>query len=372
MRRCAAPFARPNWHSRESACERIIKPVEGRENMLATETLVRRRSTAGTVRVVPTSTPPAAIGVGRPCNLLLVCKRRPHEHDDFLRIAEIIREQAPDVRPLVISDHRRNAFRPDVWSRPTLAVSTEGLRRFRPLRGRLFQGRQLTKSQEYTALERCGIPVPKWALFTADQSPDLADFGKYVVVKPDLGACGAEVKIKRKSRVSWKPIQTRYEGPSDLLVQEFIYTGLWPVCYRVSTFFGQVLASWRVEADRSRRPLSGPEAFAGGPQVGGISIASSGKGCTFELSDEPDVLSLGQQAHAAFPDWPLLGVDIVREQPTGRLFVVEVNSCGRTWHFSSARGMSIQNDFGFDLKAQFNALRKTASILIEKARLCAE
>jgi hypothetical protein len=285
-----------------------------------------------------------------------------------MQIAQYIREIAPDVHPLIISDHLRNAFRPDLWIRPTLSVSTEGLRHFRPLRGRLFHGRQMTKSREYTILERMGIPVPKWTLCQGGKVPDLTDFDKYVVSKPDLGACGAEVKIMRKSRIRGNPVSTRYEGLSDTLVQEFIYTGPWPVSYRVFTFFGQVLGSWRVEADRNRRPLKGPQAFAGGPADGGISIASSGKGCIFQLNYEADILALAEQAHAAFPELPLLGVDIVREQPSGKLYVLEVNSCGRTWHFSSARGLSIQNDFGIDFKSQFDALHKAANILAEQAR----
>ena len=275
---------------------------------------------------------------------------------------------APDVRPLLISDRRRYAFRPDVWIRPTLSVSTEGLRHFRPLRGPLFQGHQMPKSQEYAILDRHGLPVPKWALFTENHTPDLAGFGPYVVSKPDMGACGAEVKIRRKSRVRWKPVHTNYEGTSDLLVQEFIYTGPWPVCYRVSTFFGKVLGAWRVEADRTRRPMKGIESLAGGPKEGGISIASSGRGCVFQLSDDPEVLALAEKAHTAFPDFPLLGTDIVREQPSGKLYILEVNSCGRTWHFSSERGLKIQRTFGFDFKSQFDALRKAAGILIEQTR----
>jgi hypothetical protein len=305
---------------------------------------------------------------GRPCNLLLVCKRRLHEHHDFMVIARLIREMAPDVHARLISDHFRNAFRPDYWLRPTLAVSTEGLRRFRPLRGRLFQGRHMSKSQEYVALEQIGVPVPKWVVFSQGKTPDLSEFGKYVVCKPDLGACGAEVKIWRKGHVRGGRMHTDCEGESDLMVQAFIYTGLWPVCYRVSTFFGRVLSAWRVEADRNRRPLKGPEAFAGGPGQGGISIASSGRGCTFTLADDPEILALAEKAHTAFPEIPLLGVDIVREKPSRKLYVLEVNSCGRTWHFSSARGLSIQQSAGIDLKSQFGALRITAAVLVEQAR----
>jgi hypothetical protein len=336
--------------------------------MLNAEPTTRRRQLNARHPLHLNDAVPGTVAPARQCNLLLVCKRRLHEHDDFTRIAHLIHQTAPDVHVRLVSDRSRNALRPDYWFRPTLAVSTEGLRRFRPMRGRLFHGRQLTKSQEYAALERIGVSVPRWTVLSEDTTPDLSGFGKYVVCKPDLGACGAEVKIKRKTRVRRGRIHTDYEGDSDLMVQEFIYTGPWPVCYRVSTFFGSVLGAWRVEADRNRRPLQGPEAFAGGPQDGGISIASSGRGCTFTLADDPEILALAQTAHAAFPDIPLLGVDIVREVPSGKLYVLEVNSCGRTWHFSSARGLSIQQSFGIDLKSQFDALNIAAAVLVEHTR----
>ena len=94
--------------------------------MLTAEPPARQRNLPGRHVLQPADTAPAV--PGRPCNLLLVCKRRFHEHDDFARIAGLIRGMAPDVHVRLISDRFRNAWRPDYWLRPTLAVSTEGLR----------------------------------------------------------------------------------------------------------------------------------------------------------------------------------------------------------------------------------------------------
>ena len=204
----------------------------------------------------------------------------------------------------------------------------------------MFQGNPLTKSQEYQRLQAFGIPVPRWALLTEANRPDLEAFGKYVVSKPDRGGRGAEVKIRKRSRVCWKaPENVLARDCSDVVVQEFIYTGAWPASYRVTTLFGKVLWSWCAEADHGRRPLQGPDAFAGGPEIGGMSIVATGRGSRFALSDEPDVIALAEKAHGAFPDIPLLGIDILREQPSGKLYVIEVNSCGQTWHFSSPTGL---------------------------------
>jgi hypothetical protein len=202
--------------------------------------------------------------------------------------------------------------------------------------------------------------------------PDLASFGPYVVVKPDIGGRGAEVKVKRKTRVRWKPPVTHFAQRRkvlDWVVQEFVYTGPWPVSYRVATLFGRPLYAWRVEADRNRRPLRGPDKFGeGGEHGGGMSICSSGGGCTFQLCNDPEILDLAAQAHTAFPSIPLLGTDILREHGTGRLYIIEVNANGAVWHFSSRTGRSIQAHARFDLARQFDGLRRAAEVLTEVAR----
>jgi glutathione synthase/RimK-type ligase-like ATP-grasp enzyme len=201
---------------------------------------------------------------------------------------------------------------------------------------------------------------------------DLSDFDDYVVVKPDLGSRGAEVKIKRKTRVRWSPPKTERaikSGHDKKIVQQFIYTGKWPVSYRATTLFGKVLFAWRVEASTERRELLGPNAFrSGGEKGGGVSIASSGSGSRFSLCVDPDVLELGRRAHDALPDYPLLGIDMVRDAITGKLYVVELNSCGTVWHFSSDTGRSIQRDNGINFASQFDGLRIAAEALIEQVQ----
>jgi hypothetical protein len=302
-------------------------------------------------------------------NLVLVTNHRVNRRSDFERIAAHVREGAPDVAPFVLKDARARTLLPLLALRPTLVVSPIRLKRFRPWRGCVRQGRALGKPAEYRALERRGLPVPRWTTLATGQTPDLDGFGDYVVVKPEQGGRGAEVKIKRKGRVRWRPIETRYPVPSQRwIVQDFIYTGPWPVSYRVTTLFGETLFAWRSEADHGRRPLRGPTAFRGGADGGGMSIVSSGRGCRISLADDPEILRLAQRAHAAFPELPVLGVDILREEPTGKLYVLEVNSIGRTWHLSSPTGREIQASFGLDFEAQFDGLRKAARVLVEQTR----
>jgi hypothetical protein len=84
-----------------------------------------------------------------------------------------------------------------------------------------------------------------------------------------------------------------------------------------------------------------------------------------EFTYDPEVLRLAERAHACFPDVPLLGVDIVREVASGRLYVLEVNAIGYNWNF---RG-SGHRSWDFPLEEQFDGLRKAAWLLAEQTQL---
>ena len=308
-------------------------------------------------------------------NLVLVTRPKwKTMHSDFRRIVQLVRELDPEVHAQVLWDKRNSLPRPSLFLRPTVVVSPLRIRHLFWCPGARFQADLLTKSEEYAALEKCDIPVPKWALVTRDHRPSLETFGRYVVCKPDAGAKGAEVKIKRTGRVRWSPPannMARRLKADGLLAQEFIYTGPWPVSYRVTTLFGKALFSWRVEADRSRRPLQGPDQWRGGAQGGGMSICSSGNACTFQLNNDREIIELGERAHAAFPEIPILGVDIIREEPTGKLYVIEVNSAGDTWHFSGGVGESIQRDAQINFESQFDGINTAAQVLVEQVHRAA-
>ena len=46
-------------------------------------------------------------------------------------------------------------------------------------------------------------------------------------------------------------------------------------------------------------------------------------------------MNFATNIHSAFPQLPLLGVDILRRVPDGKLFAIELNAGGNVWHFSS-------------------------------------
>jgi amino acid adenylation domain-containing protein len=303
----------------------------------------------------------------RKCNLVIVLNEI-FESASFERVAGYVREFDPSIDALVVGDHP--SVNLSLTPQPTLIFCPALVRHRLPLQGRIFCGSPLSKSQEYTCLEKIGVPVPKWVLLTQDEIPDLSAFDDYVVRKPDQGGFGAEVTIVRKSRVRWKPITTRVAGTSSAtIIQQFIYTGPRPVSCRVNTLFGQVLYSLRFEASADRRELAGPNDFRAavrqhGVSQDGVSIVANARGSRVELNYDEEIIHFAELAHAAFPEIPLLGFDIVREVPSGKLYMLEANAIGYVWHFTSHQPAH----FGFSLEEQFDGVRKAAYILAEKTQ----
>lgn len=101
---------------------------------------------------------------------------------------------------------------------------------------------------------------------------------------------------------------------------------------------------------------------------GGRSIVASHVGCSIEFCHDADILALAERAARVFPDIPLLGVDILRDADSGQLHVVEVNSRGGCWGFSSRKATAMQQILGRPFESQFDAFARAARGLIEETR----
>ena len=68
------------------------------------------------------------------------------------------------------------------------------------------------KGDQYRVLEAAGVSVPQRVPIRPKTRLDLADWGGYAVEKPDRGARGAYVRVKRTSRVRRKDPETMEEN----------------------------------------------------------------------------------------------------------------------------------------------------------------
>ncbi len=315
-------------------------------------------------------------------NLLLVT--HPDEGQDRLLPAVMreLRTAHSDCRCRLVHDIQpRVKHRLWTLGRPTAVVSMRPIstwpdRRFAPEWGTRWQQAALDKLQECEQLEKAGLPVPRWVGLSERSQPDLSGFGDFVVVKPAHGSLGALVRVIRRTRTRWRPLEPRLHpllgrtAVSDaLLVQDYIHTGPWPTSYRVGTVFGEPIYATRFVADRSRAPFA--ERPRDSKAFSGRTIVAGSRGSVVDQEVPADVLALAERAHAAFPTVPLLGTDIVREHDTGKLFVLEVNAAGWTFHLTSPWRDRLLRQYGFDLRTQFGGAAAVARGLASRLRVWA-
>jgi glutathione synthase/RimK-type ligase-like ATP-grasp enzyme len=247
------------------------------------------------------------------------------------------------------------------------------LRHGRFLNGRILHCANLSKPEELERLGAAGIPVPDWVVIRPGTRLDPAEWGPYVVVKPTVGSSGADIRIRRTSRVRYQPPESFPPGHlgrlGPLIAQRFVYTGPWAVSFRVCTFLGRALYCLRAEQSHQKRRLEERWGFAGSASGGGIQIIAPSRTATYALADDREVIELAERAHQlAFPDYPYLGIDLVRDAESGKLWIIEPNTGGNVWHLSSKAGVGVQRAHGIDLYAQFGALDRAAERLVDATR----
>lgn len=286
---------------------------------------------------------------------------------DLEQIAERIRRRNPGWRVGAVRLRELElAVGKCGWAGPRVMVNLHPLpERVTTVAGKwgakVYCGKGMAKSEEMAALERRGLPVPRWRVLKQGETVSEAEFGRYVVVKPDEGLRGACVRIVKTSKVTGAPMYVEFTGrDSAPLVQEFIYTGPRPVSHRVGVLFGKAIYRWRVEG----RAVEGRELPPDGDfrKLSGTSVVSTGKECRFTDELDEEVVALAEKAAAALPDIPLLGVDIVRRAGDWRLFILELNASGYCFHITSDLGRKIQQSMGLDFAAQYGGYEYVAEL----------
>jgi hypothetical protein len=133
--------------------------------------------------------------------------------------------------------------------------------------------------------------------------------------------------------------------------------------------FGRALYCARNQGGNKRPPLS---EIAADPLGIIASNSAAMGGCKRSIFSNPEIISPGQHAHRAFPDCPTIGVDIIRESRSGRLYVLEVNPHGAVWHVSSTLAKKMDAGHVRELYASStrSILRPTHSSKRRRAEAC--
>jgi hypothetical protein len=303
-----------------------------------------------------------------PTRNLLIVHTPPYQAlSDWLEVKQRIETRAPDIEVRIATNGSPNSVtRRWQVGRPSLVISVCPLNQLEPKGGRVYAGRFMSKLEQIEQLAAMGLPVPRTAMLTPQLALDDGTWGRYVVVKPLHGMQGREVRVVRAEDVVARHSALTLDGRRPMIVQPYIEHAQdgYPTEHRVLTMFGRVLYAARNRWGAPRRPL---EEIVSDPN--GV-IASNDKsfGRVRAVCSDPEIISLGERAHAAFPERPTLGVDIIRNAATGELCIMEVNPEGLSWHFSSMLSGTFTPEHRRDVYAQYNALDRVAELLIERTR----
>jgi hypothetical protein len=301
-------------------------------------------------------------------NLLILHTPFRQDISDWFLVKRRIDGQAPDIEVRIATNGQRNSVtRRWQVSRPSLVFSPCTLEEYAPKGGAVHAGRGFSKLEQIERLARQGLPVPLTAKLTRDLVLDPAQWGRYVIAKPLRGSKGQDVHLVQTTDVPARYGELTLNETREMVVQPYIEHSEdgYPTEYRILTLFGRVLYSARNRWEMPRRPL---EEIAADPN-GIIASNVNQFGRVRSVWNDAEIISLGECAHAAFPECPVLGVDVLRDAATGKLYIMEVNPAGDTWHLSSLMAKNYYAaDYVRELYAQFGALDRVAQLLIEKTR----
>lgn len=321
---------------------------------------------------------------------LIIIHRGPEYKRDFDEIAAKVNALDRNITIYHLADTLKVDLPISAWQFPTLTVSLSAKFGIPIRRGPILKNYAIGKLAQQEMFRRHNIPTPHALQFRFGMTLDPIVFGEFVILKTiDLARTskGDAVHLYRRKRlealhkVNSERSDWLRKHSGRMVVQKFVDTGTFPNHYRVQTFLGRIICSWNQALTLEQPPLDAPDEM-----IEKAVVASQAGDRRFRLNFEPDVLDLAERVHSQLPDVPMLGIDIVRDCKTGRLYVLECNAGGNTWHFSSRMGETLrcnlaqaEKENSLDasengrvlLMKQFNAFDVVAAALADKTRECA-
>ena len=320
-------------------------------------------------------------------NLIII-----HRGPDYVRDFEEIARKISDLDPTIAvycSDHSVTRVMPDdAWKRPTLTVAL--LEKFMAdiKRGPVLANRAIYKTSQYRIFVQAGLSTPPTLRFVPGMKLDPIMFGEYVVIKPtnpNLASYGRGIQLFRRRKLEMMGIgdfprnHLIHRDRSGFIVQRYIDTGPRLPLYRVVTIFGTPLYIWLGQEKVPQPPPGGTDEEIESHRI----TSNTGNFREVSLTVDDDILALASRVGDAFPETPALGIDIIREHNSGRLYVLECNPGGNIWHFSSKLATSVRQRLGGAslvgakkaeaigrqmLIDQLGAFDRAAEVLVRKVR----
>jgi hypothetical protein len=308
-------------------------------------------------------------------NIILVHQRLKLSWKDLADVSRLILQKSRQVRVVLVSEVDTSDIIPsEVWQWPTITVSFGPLGRFNPSRGPVFANKAISKLDQAARLANAGVATPRTEIFRVGVRLDPEEWGEFVILKPKplpLTSRNQGIYLYRTERLNRLNEQdipaSHMMRHVPMLVQQFIDTGLRASKQRITTLFGEPF-HWVSSANRvPRPPLANSDEILDSALISTAASEDRVWSCA-EPSD--DMLDLARRAGAAFPNIPLLGLDILRCDATGEVYVLEINAGGNVWHYSSpyaaAHRAAYPETYPTETQKRWS-FNRAAEILLEKA-----
>lgn len=302
-------------------------------------------------------------------SLLLVV--RPESLEDFRSIAKKIRKIDPYIDVLIFSVSVNSDQIPSHFlKQPLLAIylvepPPEDFENSFPM----LVVKKMNKYEEYVHFKKHNLPSLPIEPFYLGMTLDPLIYGEYVVLKPqNMQSTGKDVNMVPTKLISTLKISDFPEGHlihnDDYYVQKFLRTSYKPVHHRVTVFIDEVILSSKTILNSDYPPPS--ESLK--DRLKKTIAANDTANRQVWLFKDESINQFALDVAKTFPKNVLFGLDILKEEETGKLYILETNIGGNVWHFSSDAGKVYRNDLGGrkPLITQYNALDRVAETIVRK------
>lgn len=306
-------------------------------------------------------------------NLILIHRGLGYEND-FEEIANKVFALDEDIITYIAPARSDDQLPTKAWSNPTLVVALLPVFDLKIKRGTILKNRPISKILQAKALHEADIPTPPVLPLKFGMKLDPILFGEFVMIKPmslGLTSSGKGIQVFRRKRFEQLKIS---DFPADhlihrdregYLVQKFINTGSQASTYRISTFLGRVMYAMKYQSLDVSPDLSEVDSVI---EKGNFTQKGDRENL---LDSSPEPIALAKRVAEAFSDIPLLAIDIIIEEASKKIYVLEINAGGNSWHFSSkmwTERRAKNPELIRQMKLQYSAFDSAAQALVEKTQ----
>ena len=296
--------------------------------------------------------------------VLAICCR-PENYNDFLAIGKRIIKKAPEIAVAIKpASYHPDELDPALRDFPLLNIYLVSPPEKLPTRGKTLYVEAIDKFEQYQHFTLANVSTPKTIDYEIGQPLDFNDWGEYVFLKSRSSSHSENsFLIPTKYILDIKPYFEKLGLSNKMLVQQFIYSGEHANHYRILSFLGEPLYCTKCSNPyRLLLPSNLDEVFNNKTTQSSLQNID----LQFQSEIDQEVLNFSRKVYNVFKEQPLQGIDIVAEQSTKKLFVLEGNQGGYVWTFSLPTSKMLAALGRTALLNQFDAFDVACDILIKK------